>query len=138
MRPLTDSLPLRVLVVEDNLVTAECLTLLLERWGHEAAATSNGTGALSVAPAFKPEVVLLDIGLPSMDGYEVARRLRRLPGIETCLLIAFTGRGHEEDVRRCKEAGIDCHLLKPVEPSVLREVLAKAERLDRGQRQMVC
>jgi two-component system CheB/CheR fusion protein len=133
MRPPKNSLALRVMVVEDNLVIAECLTLLLERWGHEAAVTSNGPDALSEVLAFQPEVVLLDIGLPEMDGYEVARRLRRLPGLEDCLLVALTGRGHEDDVRRGKEAGIDCHLLKPVEPALLREFLAKAERLGRGQ-----
>ena len=133
MRPPNDSLALRVMVVEDNLVIAACLTLLLERWGHEATVTSNGPDALDMVSTFQPEVVLLDIGLPEMDGYEVARRLRRLAGMEECLLIAFTGRGHEDDVRRCKEAGIDCHLLKPVEPALLREFLAKAERLGRGQ-----
>src|SRR5690242_4758935 len=137
MRPANDSLALRVLVVEDNLVTAECLTLLLERWGHEAAVTADGPGALGVAQAFQPEVVLLDIGLPGMDGYEVARRLRRLAGMEKCLLIAFTGRGHEEDVRRCKEAGIDFHLLKPVHPALLREFLAKVEMPGRGQWKLI-
>jgi CheY-like chemotaxis protein len=125
------------MVVEDNLVTAECLTLLLERWGHEAAVTSDGPGALRVAQTFQPEVVLLDIGLPGMDGYEVASCLRRLAGVEKCLLIAFTGRGHEEDLRRCKEAGIDFHLLKPVQPALLQEFLAKAEKLRREQGQLI-
>ena len=137
MHPPKDSPSLRVLVVEDELVTAESLALFLRSWGHEVNLACNGPDALSMVSTFQPEVVLLDIGLPEMDGYEVARRLRRLPGMEECLLIAFTGRGHEDDVRRCKEAGIDCHLLKPVEPALLREFLAKAKKLGRGQWQLM-
>jgi two-component system CheB/CheR fusion protein len=135
MQPPKDSPSLRVLVVEDELITAECLALFLRRWGHEAAVARNGSGALHAVPTFKPEVVLLDIGLPSMDGFEVACCLRKLPGMEKCLLMALTGRGHEDDLRRCKEAGIDFHFLKPVEPSLLREVLSSAEKLrkERGK-----
>jgi CheY-like chemotaxis protein len=85
---------------------------------------------------FQPEVVLLDIGLPNMDGYEVALRLRRLPGMERCLLMALTGQGYEAEVRRFKEAGLDFHFLKPVEPALLREVLSSAGKFRREQGQL--
>ena len=137
MRPPKNSLALRVMVVEDNLVIAACLTLLLERWGHEATVTSNGPDALDMVSTFQPEVVLLDIGLPNMDGYEVSLRLRRLPGMERCLLMALTGQGYEAEVRRFKEAGLDFHFLKPVEPVLLREVLSSAGKFRREQGQLI-
>ena len=137
MRPPKNSLALRVMVVEDNLVIAACLTLLLERWGHEATVTSNGPDALDMVSTFQPEVVLLDIGLPNMDGYEVSLRLRRLPGMERCLLMALTGQGCETDARRYKEAGIDFHFLKPVEPALLREVLSSAGKFRKEQRRLI-
>jgi CheY-like chemotaxis protein len=121
------------LVVEDELVMAECLARFLRSWGNEVAVASNGPDALGVAPSFQPEVVLLDIGLPGMDGYEVALRLRQLPGMEQCLLMALTGQGYEADVSRFKEARIVFHFLKPVEPALLREVLSSAGKL-RGTR----
>jgi CheY-like chemotaxis protein len=131
MQPPKDSPSLRVLVVEDELVTAECLALFLRRCGHEVTLACNGLDALSMASTFKPEVALLDIGLPNMDGYEVALRLGQLPGMEQCLLMALTGQGYEADVRRIREAGIAFHFLKPVEPALLREVLSSAEKLRR-------
>jgi CheY-like chemotaxis protein len=137
MKPPKDSSSLRVLVVEDELVTAECLALFLRSWGHEVTLACNGLDALSMVSTFKPEVVLLDIGLPDMDGYEVARRLRQLPGMEQCLLLALTGQGYEADVRRCREAGIAFHFLKPVEPTLLREVLSSAEKLRRERRHFI-
>ena len=129
MHPPKDSPSLRVLVVEDELVTAESLALFLRSWGHEVNLACNGPDALSMVSTFQPEVVLLDIGLPNMDGYEVSLRLRRLPGMERCLLMALTGQGYEADVRRFKGAGIDFHFLKPVEPALLREVLSSAGKL---------
>ena len=125
----TDSPSLRVLVVEDDLIMAQSLADFLRSWGHEVNLASNGPDALGVAPSFQPEVVLLDIGLPGMDGYEVALRLRQLPGMEQCLLMALTGQGCETDARRYQEAGIDFHFLKPVEPALLREVLSSAGKL---------
>jgi two-component system CheB/CheR fusion protein len=115
--------------VEDELALAESLAHFLRSWGHEALVAGDGPSALGVVPTFEPEVVLLDIGLPGMNGYELARRLRRLPGMERCLLMALTGQGYEADVRRFKGAGIDFHFLKPVEPALLREVLSSAGKL---------
>jgi two-component system CheB/CheR fusion protein len=113
--------------VEDDPDSAQTLALLLRRWGYEVAIANDGPDALDAAPTFQPDVVFLDIALPGMDGCEVARRLRHLPGMAEVLVAAVTGYGHEADVRRCKGAGIDCHFLKPVEPAVLRELLANAE-----------
>jgi two-component system, chemotaxis family, CheB/CheR fusion protein len=132
------SLSLRVLIVEDDADSAQTLALLLKLWGYEVAVVYDGPNALDATTTYQPDVVFLDIALPRMDGYEVARQLRRLPGMDKALLVAITGYGYEADVRRCKEAGIDGHFLKPVEPTVLRELLAKAEQLSPEQRQLVC
>jgi CheY-like chemotaxis protein len=99
------------------------MALLLQLWGHRSAVAYTGESALEVATTFRPDVVLLDIGLPGMDGYEVAWRIRQLPGLARCRLMALTGNGQEDDVRRYKEVGIDFHFLKPVEPAILRAVL---------------
>jgi CheY-like chemotaxis protein len=112
-----------VLVVDDCRDTADSLALLLKRWGFQAMVAYDGPSALAAALARPPVAVLLDIGLPGMDGYEVARRLRGLAQTAKALLIALTGYGQEEDVRRCHEAGFDLHLLKPCDPEELRRVL---------------
>ncbi|HEX7637279.1 MAG TPA: ATP-binding protein, partial [Burkholderiaceae bacterium] len=114
----------RVLVVEDNADVAETTAMLLSLSGHEVVRAKDGLQALQVAAEFAPEVVLLDIGLPLMDGYEVARRLRRLPQTEGARLVALTGYGQQADRQRGREAGFDSHLLKPVDPDALRAVLA--------------
>jgi len=121
-RPLAR--PVRVLVVEDNLDAAESLATLLRVWGHDVRVAHDGLQALEVAREQRPEVVLLDIGLPSLDGYQVARRLREDVGLDTSLLVAMTGYGQPEDRRRSREAGIHHHFVKPVEPMVLRNLLA--------------
>jgi two-component system CheB/CheR fusion protein len=131
MRDSHPPFSLRVLVVEDDPDSAQTLALLLKLWGYEVAVAYDGPDALDAALTFQPDVVFLDLALPRMDGYEVARQIRRLPVVARVLLIAITGCGHEADVRRCKEAGIDCHFLKPVEPAVLRESLAKAGKVGR-------
>jgi two-component system, chemotaxis family, CheB/CheR fusion protein len=115
---------LRVLVVDDCSDTVECLSLLLGLWGHSARTARDGWEALDVARVYRPEVVLLDIGLPGLDGYQVAERLRRQAVFMPTLLVAVTGYGREEDVRRSAEAGFDLHLVKPVAPEDLRELLA--------------
>jgi CheY-like chemotaxis protein len=112
-----------VLVVDDCRDAADSLALLLKGWGFQTVVAYDGPSALAVALARPPAVVLLDLDMPGMDGYEVARRLRGQPRTAEALLIALTGYGEEEDVSRCREAGIDLHLLKPCEPEELRRVL---------------
>jgi CheY-like chemotaxis protein len=112
-----------VLVVDDCLDAAGSLALLLKMWGYPTVLADNGPSALAAALAQPPVAVLLDIGMPGVDGYEVARRLRGRPRTAGALLIALTGYGREEDVRRCYEAGFDLHLLKPCDPEDLRRVL---------------
>jgi signal transduction histidine kinase len=114
----------RVLVVDDNADAADSLALLLRVDGHEVRVAYDGPAALQEAAAFRPEVVLLDIGLPRMDGYEVARRLRGQAELKEALLVAVTGYGQDEDRRRAEEAGFDAHLVKPTDPAVLHELLA--------------
>jgi PAS domain S-box-containing protein len=118
--------PLRVLVVEDNIDAAESLATLLRLWDHDVSVVHDGCAALDAAREQRPEVVLLDIGLPGLDGYQVARRLREEVGLDHVLLVAMTGYGQPEDRRRSQEAGIQYHFVKPVEPLVLRNLLAGA------------
>ena len=113
----------RVLVVEDNEDAREALTLLLEESGHDVRAAADGLEALREAEQFMPNVVLLDIGLPGLDGYAVARKLRELPCCSDALLVAITGYGQPEDRALARAAGFDHHLLKPVEPMRLFELL---------------
>ncbi|HEY0513051.1 MAG TPA: ATP-binding protein [Thermoanaerobaculia bacterium] len=117
---------LRVLVVEDNIDAAESLATLLRLWDHDVNVVHDGRTALEAAREQQPEVVLLDIGLPGLDGYQVARRLRDELHLEHALLVAMTGYGQPEDRRRSQEAGIQYHFVKPVEPLVLRNLLAGA------------
>ncbi len=123
-----DSAPLdrsfRVLVVDDNRDAAESLNILLSAWGQDARIAHEALAALDIAETFKPEVVLLDIGLPKLHGYDVARRLRERDWGRRALIVAVTGWGQEADRQQSKAAGIDHHLIKPVEPLALRELLA--------------
>jgi signal transduction histidine kinase/ActR/RegA family two-component response regulator len=123
--PHPSSLSRRVLAVDDNADAVESLALLLGVLGHEVRTASDGPAALETAAAFRPDVVLLDIGLPGMDGYEVARRLRDEAGLKETLLVAVTGYGQEEDRRRAEQAGFDAHLTKPAHPGELLAVLAR-------------
>jgi CheY-like chemotaxis protein len=118
---------LRLLLVDDNVDSRESMALLLRLWGHRVEMAHDGPSALAAAVAALPEVVLLDISLPGMDGHEVCRRLRREPGLERAFLVAVTGHAHEDDHRRSREAGFDLHLDKPVDLDVLEQLLA-----DRG------
>ena len=113
----------RVLVVDDNVDVADMIVMLLQLFGHEAKAAYFGQSALEMANEYKPDVVLLDIGLPDMNGYEVARRLRKHPQTERVGLIAMTGYGQDTDRQLSREAGIDLHLVKPVDPQKLRGLL---------------
>jgi CheY-like chemotaxis protein len=126
---------LRVLVVDDLRDSADTLAVLLQLWGHEATVAYDGRSALAVAVTQQFDVVVLDIGLPGrMDGYELARQLRRLPGMEKCLLIAITGYGQQSDVQRCQEAGIDRYFVKPVDPAELQEWLDRQREVDRPRK----
>jgi CheY-like chemotaxis protein len=116
---------LRVLVVEDDADTADSLAMLLRLDGHDVRLARNGPAALALAGTYKPDMVLLDIGLPGMDGYEVANRLKALEGGEVLFIIAITGYGQASDRRRSVEAGIDLHLLKPADTNVLLRVLMR-------------
>jgi PAS domain S-box-containing protein len=116
----------RVLVVDDNRDAASSLADLLELQGHEVCVAFDGSEALVMARQQRPQVVLLDIGLPGIDGYEVARRMRDVPGLRDAVLVALTGYGHEEDRRRSREAGFDRHLVKPVNVEDLDAALTRA------------
>jgi PAS domain S-box-containing protein len=115
---------LRVLVVEDNVDAADMLSLMLRLAGHETRVVHDGASAPDAAVAFLPHVVLCDIGLPGVSGYEVARRLRERPELASTRLVALTGYGQDEDRRRAREAGFDHHFVKPVEPRALEALLA--------------
>ena len=115
----------RILVVDDNRDAAQGLAMLLEIKGHEVATAHDGGQALEAARQFQPTVVLLDIGLPEMDGYEVASRLRAQRGGDALLLVAVTGYGQESDRKRSEEAGFDHHLLKPVRLEALEQLLQR-------------
>ena len=118
------SSPLRILVVDDNRDAAQSLGKLLEVVGNTVRIAHDGEEALQVASEFHPRVVLLDIGLPKLNGYDVASRLRTLPWGAKASLIAITGWGHESDARRAEEAGFDRHMVKPVDPQALLDLLA--------------
>jgi signal transduction histidine kinase/CheY-like chemotaxis protein len=114
----------RILVVDDNEDAAQSLKILLELYGHKVQIALSGAAALETVQAGAPDVVLLDIGLPKMDGLEVARRFRADPKLKATLLVAVTGYGQDEDRRRSQEAGIDAHLVKPLGLDALHEILA--------------
>jgi PAS domain S-box-containing protein len=124
--------PRRILIVDDNADAAEMLARSLEGSGHRVKSAFTPRQAFATLEELVPEVVLLDIGLPEMDGYEVARRLRGLPRGRDVLLIAVTGYGQEEDRRRSREAGFDFHLTKPVELDALKELIVEETRKRAG------
>jgi CheY-like chemotaxis protein len=117
------SLP-RILIVDDNADSAETLAMLLELYGYEVRTAGDGPGALAAGAAFLPQAVLLDIGLPGMDGYEVCRRVRDSEWGRDALLVAVTGWA-EESTGRAQAAGFDAHLVKPVEPPALQKILQR-------------
>jgi PAS domain S-box-containing protein len=118
----------RVLVVDDNHDAAQSLAMMLRVMGHDTQTAFDGLEAIQAAGTFRPDVVLLDIGLPRMDGYEVARQIRRRDWGKTMLLVALTGWGQDEDKERAKAAGFDHHLTKPVDPDTLSTMLAARPR----------
>jgi len=115
----------RVLIVDDNVDAAETLQMVLSQMGHQVEATHDGRTAIDAARKGRPDVVLLDISMPGMDGLEVARALRREPGLRQIRVVALTGYGQQEDRRKSLAAGFDAHLVKPVSPEDLRRVLER-------------
>lgn len=126
------SASLRILVVDDNRDSADCLAMLLDALGHETRTAYEGEEALAASDAFSPDVVLLDIGMPGMSGYEICRRLREKPGGRELVIFAQTGWGQDEDRRRTQKAGFDHHLVKPVDPADLLARLTVVKRKNRG------
>jgi CheY-like chemotaxis protein len=119
--PMDRLAPRRVLIVDDNLDAAATLDQLMRSLGHETRVAHNGTDALSLADQFKPQVVLLDIGMPGMNGYEVAAQLRKRG--RAMKIVAVTGWGTEDDRSRSAQAGFDLHLVKPVDEAALQRII---------------
>jgi CheY-like chemotaxis protein len=117
--------PRRVLVVEDSPDARQSLRMLLELAGHEVETSEDGPSGLAKLGAFRPDVALIDVGLPGMDGYAVARELRRRPETRAIRLVAVTGYGQAEDRRRALAAGFDQHVTKPVDAGMLDELLGR-------------
>jgi CheY-like chemotaxis protein len=122
---ITPQVRRRILVADDNSDALESLATLLELGGHEVFSAANGALALESAERHLPEVALLDIGMPKLDGYEVARRIRAQPWGRSITLVALTGWGQDSDRRRSGEAGFDSHLVKPLDLDKLTELLGR-------------
>jgi len=118
--------PRRILIVDDNPDAAASLALLLRFSGHEVHTAHEGEGALRLAETLRPDAVLLDVGMPGLDGYEVARRLRQLPATRDVVIIAVTGYGAEADRRRARAAGFDHHLTKPIDVASIEALIMRA------------
>lgn len=114
-----------ILLVEDNPDARETLRMLLELDGHRVAAAENGERGIELALGQPFSVALIDIGLPDLDGYQVAQRIRAAPACARLILVALTGYGRPEDVRRAHEAGFDAHVVKPVDPDTLTKTLSE-------------
>ncbi|HVG77791.1 MAG: response regulator [Candidatus Rokuibacteriota bacterium] len=125
--------PRSILIIEDNADARDALRLLLELDGHVVDAAGEGAEGVQIAQAKDPDIALVDIGLPGLDGYEVARRLRA-SGSRRPVLVALTGYGQPEDRRRAVEAGFDALLVKPVDPSMLASLLTTLEIPGPGSR----
>jgi CheY-like chemotaxis protein len=122
---VSDSKILRVLVVDDNHDSADTVAMLLRRTGHEVRVAYSGEEALEEGPEFRPDIVVLDLGLPEMDGYEIARLLRQDPQVKNSRFIALSGYGQQSDRERSRTEGFDAHLVKPASFEKLEEVLRR-------------
>jgi len=111
-------------VVDDNRDSAAMLAMLLGQSGHEVQLAHDGIEGVETAEQSRPDVILLDIGMPRLNGYDACRRIRALPGCAGTLIVAMTGWGQQQDRERSAEAGFDAHLVKPLDPRALRELLA--------------
>ncbi len=121
------SAPLRVLVVDDNVDSAETIGFVLQRMGHQIRTEYDGQRAIAAADAFRPDLILLDIGLPGMNGHEVAREIRQTPWGGTTTIIAVSGWGEEADRQQSRAAGFDHHVLKPLDYDAVKQLLATVE-----------
>jgi CheY-like chemotaxis protein len=117
----------RILIADDNTDVAEAFEVMLQILGHEVEVAHDGIQALEAAERSQPEVIVLDIGMPLLNGYDAARRIRQFPWSENCVLIALTGWGDEKDRRKSEEAGFNYHLVKPVDPVALGNLLDTIE-----------
>jgi signal transduction histidine kinase/ActR/RegA family two-component response regulator len=116
----------RVLIADDNHDSASTLAMILEMGGNEVRVAHDGEEAASMAASFHPDAILLDIGMPRLDGYAACRRIRHLPGAGSILIVALTGWGNDDDKDRALAAGFDRHMVKPVDPALLQEILETA------------
>jgi CheY-like chemotaxis protein len=128
MAESTPSELLRVLIVDDCADTTSSLALLVQLWGHQAFIAGDGEEALRQAAEHRPHIILLDIGMPGMNGWDLAPRLRGLPGLEGVLLLVVSGFDRPGDQRHSHEAGCHLHLVKPVDPLQLQNLLATCEK----------
>ena len=124
--PVRSSSGRRVLVVDDNVDAAISLAMMLKLMGNETKTAHDGLEALDVAAAYRPDLILLDIGMPKLNGYDTARHIRQQPWGKSVVLVALTGWGQEEDRRKSEDAGFDPHMTKPIEPAALEKLLAAA------------
>ncbi len=115
----------RILVVDDNVDSASSLAMMLQMMGHEVRTAHDGLEGVEAGAAFRPDLILLDIGMPKLNGYDACRRIREQPWGENVGIVALTGWGQDEDKRRSQEAGFNGHLVKPVEPAALEKLLAE-------------
>ena len=117
----------RVLIVDDHEDSAEMLSMLITAWGHDTRTAHDGRSAFDLANAFRPEIMLLDLTLPDIDGLELGRRLRECPWAASSVLVAVTGWGRPSDRENSRDAGFDAHLVKPVPLDVLQTLIADAD-----------
>jgi len=117
----------RILIADDNTDVVEAFEVMLRMLGHEVEIAHDGIQALEIAERSHPEVIVLDIGMPQLNGYDAARRIRQMPWSENAVLIALTGWGDEKDRRKSEDAGFDVHLVKPVDPVTLGNLLDTIE-----------
>ena len=116
----------RILVVDDDRDSAEAMTILLKIYGHEVATAYDGIEAIEIARMFRPDIALLDLSMPKLSGYDVARRIREEAGKPGLILVALTGWGGEEDKRRSIEAGFNVHMVKPIDFTALEKLVAES------------
>jgi CheY-like chemotaxis protein len=126
-RQFNHSTPRCLLIADDNDDAAESLAMLLRMEGHAVVVVGNGRDALTAVNELRPSVAVLDIGMPDISGYEVARQLRQTPMGKSLTLIAVTGWGQERDKLRAREAGFDHHFTKPIDPNILLELLSRVD-----------